>query len=146
MLFYQSWTWYHVFNDRWRILHKWLTGWKPDEKSQKNSDDVKFTWVIFSRGALRSLCPCHRLNSRWCCLLYQTPKVPLFHCCTSITHGNASALFQLLPCQSTRLRQVKWNSEKALANRCVSDYFQVMVWRFSDLNHLSIFLDGIHSV
>lgn len=72
-----------------------LQGEKPFTSKKKNNpkkpSNVKFALVFplfFIKRALRSLCSCHRLNSRWLCLLNQTHKVPLFHSFTSITHGN----------------------------------------------------------
>lgn len=104
-----------------------VTGWKSDR------NDEKFTRVIFF-WALRSPCSCHRLNTRWLCLLYQTHKVPLFQCCTSITHGNRIC-FVSVAATSVNKTETSEIQEKALANRQVPDYFQVLAGRFSDLNH-----------
>lgn len=57
------------------------------------------------KRALRSACSCHRLNSRWLCLLNQTHKVPLFHSFTSISHGNRSGFVSAATTPVERSRQ-----------------------------------------
>lgn len=64
-----------------------------------------FVFLFYMKRALRSPCSCHRLNSRWHCLLNQTHKVPLFHSFTSISHGNCSSFVSATTTAGERSRQ-----------------------------------------
>lgn len=116
-------------NDRTRILHKrlWL-----DESLTKSPRKTAVMWnsleffflLFFSRWDLGSLCSCHRLNSQWLCLLYQTHKVPLFHCCTSITHGNRICFVSVA---ATSVNRSETSEVKGKG-------FSKQTWSISDLN------------
>lgn len=106
----------------------WMKAWQKVIEKQLWCE-IHLSYLLMHlfifRKALRSLCSCHWLNSQLLCLLYQTHKVALFHCCMSITHGNRISFVSVAATSVNKLRQVKLKG-KVLANRLKG---------FSDLNH-----------